>query len=244
MKKEKIIIANWKMNFLFKDAKKLLKKILKKRKAFKHNVIICPSTSIISSVQRFVGNKILLGAQNCHYDNFGPFTGDDSASMLKNIGCKYVIIGHSERRIAYFESNELIKKKIQSANKNRLNAVVCIGESLSTKKQNKTEIFLSKQLNDSLPKEKINKGIIIAYEPIWAIGSGVTPKIDEISKLHLFIKKTITKISSKYKNVKILYGGSVNEKNAKNFLNCNEVDGFLLGGASLKSKTLLSILSI
>ena len=191
-----------------------------------------------------MGNKVLLGAQNCHYENSGPFTGDDSPSVLKDIGCKYVIIGHSERRTAYFESNELIKKKIQSANKKGLNAIICIGESLSTKKQKKTETFLSKQLNDSLPKEKINKGIIIAYEPIWSIGTGVTPKIDEISKLHSFIKKTIVKISPKYKNVKILYGGSVSEKNAKNFLSCNEVDGFLLGGASLKSKTLLSILSI
>ena len=244
MKKEKIIIANWKMNFLFKDAKKLLNIILKKRKALKHNLIICPSTSIISSVKKFVGNKVLLGAQNCHYENSGPFTGDDSPSVLKDIGCKYVIIGHSERRTAYFESNELIKKKIQSANKKGLNAIICIGESLSTKKQKKTETFLSKQLNDSLPKEKINKEIIIAYEPIWSIGTGVTPKIDEISKLHSFIKKTIVKISPKYKNVKILYGGSVSEKNAKNFLSCNEVDGFLLGGASLKSKTLLSILSI
>ena len=186
MKKEKIIIANWKMNFLFKDAKKLLKKILKKRKTFKHNVIICPSTSIISSVQRFVGNKILLGAQNCHYDNFGPFTGDDSASMLKNIGCKYVIIGHSERRIAYFESNELIKKKIQSANKNRLNAVVCIGESLSTKKQNKTETFLSKQLNDSLPKEKINVngGAIALGHPIGASGARIL-----VTLLHEMVKR-------------------------------------------------------
>lgn len=242
MKKAKIIIANWKMNFLLQGAIIFCKNILLKKKLFKNTLIICPPTSLIYALSEVLKKKINLGAQDCHYENFGPYTGDISPPMLKNIGCKYVIIGHSERRIGHYEDNALIKKKIDSLLKNNLIPILCIGESLKDKKQNRTYNHLLKQLRESLPKKNVGKKIIIAYEPIWSIGSGTTPKINEISKTHSYIKSKITKIHKSYSNTKIVYGGSVNDKNSNIFLKNDNVDGLLVGGASTNYNKLLSIL--
>tara|TARA_B100001013_G_scaffold326882_1_gene239696 strand:+ start:978 stop:1712 length:735 start_codon:yes stop_codon:yes gene_type:complete len=244
MKKGKIIIANWKMNFLLKDAYIFVKKIILKKKLFKNKLILCPPSSIIFAISKLLNKKIPLGAQNCHYDKFGPYTGELSPLMLKDIGCSYVIIGHSERREFHYEDNQLIKKKINNASKNNLNVIFCIGENFDLRKKGKTLTFLSKQLEESLPKNIKNKKIFIAYEPIWSIGSGLVPKISEIVKIHRFIKEKIVKINTNYKNVKIFYGGSVDKKNAKELLKINEVDGLLLGGSSLEINKLLSILCI
>ena len=244
MKKGKIIIANWKMNFLLKDAIVFIKKIILKKKIFKNKLILCPPLTIISPIAKLLNKKITLGAQNCHYEKFGSYTGEISPLMLKDIGCSYVIIGHSERRELQFESNEIIKKKAENAIKNKVNVIMCIGESLVLKKKKKTLSFLFKQLKESLPKNGTNRNVYIAYEPIWSIGSGLVPKTTEIAKIHRYIKEIIIKINSAYRNVKILYGGSVDKKNAEKLLKINEVDGLLIGGASLKYKKLVSILSI
>ena len=141
MKKGKIIIANWKMNFLLKDAIVFIKKIILKKKIFKNKLILCPPLTIISPIAKLLNKKITLGAQNCHYEKFGSYTGEISPLMLKDIGCSYVIIGHSERRGLQFESNEIIKKKAENAIKNKLNVIMCIGESLVLKKKKKLYHF-------------------------------------------------------------------------------------------------------
>ena len=245
MKKGKIIIANWKMNFLLKNGKQFVKKILINKKIFKNKLIICPPTSIIYEISKQLKNKnIGLGAQDCHFEKFGAFTGNVSPLMLKDIGCKYVILGHSERRIYHFESNLIIKKKLLNAIEHNLKVILCIGEDSKTKKKNKTLDFLAKQIKETVPTKNLANKIIIAYEPIWSIGSGVTPNINDISNIHKFIKDKLIKINRFYRNTKILYGGSVNNKNAKKFLKINEIDGLLVGGASTKLNKLISILSI
>ena len=245
MKKGKIIIANWKMNFLLKNGKQFVKKILINKKIFKNKLIICPPTSIIYEISKQLKNKnIGLGAQDCHFEKFGAFTGNVSPLMLKDIGCKYVILGHSERRIYHFESNLIIKKKLLNAIEHNLKVILCIGEDSKTKKKNKTLDFLAKQIKETVPTKNLANKIIIAYEPIWSIGSGVTPNINDISNIHKFIKDKLIKINRFYRNTKILYGGSVNNKNAKNFIKIEEIDGLLVGGASTKLNKLISILSI
>ena len=164
--------------------------------------------------------------------------------MLKDIGCSHVIIGHSERRLYHHENNEIIRKKIENLIQHKLKVIMCIGESLDIKKKGKTLFFLSKQLKESIPKNISDTSLSIAYEPIWSIGSGLMPTMTEIIEIHRFIKKIIIKINKNYKNIKIFYGGSINEKNAKKILQIDDVDGLLIGGTSLKYKKLLSILSI
>ena len=242
MKKRKIIVANWKMNLLYKGAEKIIKNILIKRKYFKNHLIICPPFTIIFPLAKLLKNKVKLGAQNTSFNNFGAFTGDINPMMLKDIGCKYVIIGHSERRIYHNETNLDIKKKIDFAVKNKLSVIFCVGESLKTRRKGQTFSFLKKQINQSLSKS--SKSIYIAYEPIWAIGSGLTPTVNEIAIIHKQIRKELLKLGKHYKKTKILYGGAVNRHNAKVFLENQEIDGLLLGGASLKYKELLSILTI
>ena len=187
--------------------------------------------------------KINFGAQDCHYSDLGAFTGDISPLMLKKINCKYVIIGHSERRMYHFENNLIIKKKIIATLKNNLTPIICIGENLDVKIKKNTKSFLSKQLTSVLPKT-INKKIIIAYEPIWAIGSGKTPSLKEICDINAHIRKVINNLNSSYKNSYILYGGSVDKKNSTIFLKSENIDGLLVGGASLNFNKFLSILKI
>ena len=239
---DKLIIANWKMNLFYKNAFIFCKKIILNMKNIKNNFIICPPSILLSQLNITFKN-INFGAQDCHYKNSGAFTGDISPLMLKKIKCKYVIIGHSERREYHHEDNKIIKEKIFAALKNNLIPIICIGENLNVKKRNATKGFISKQLNSVLPKNN-KKKIIIAYEPIWAIGSGKTPSLEEISDLHIYIKKVIVNLNSSYKNTKILYGGSVNKKNSINFLKNINIDGLLVGGASLNFNSFYSILKI
>ena len=241
MNKDKLIVANWKMNFHYKNAFNFCKKVLSKKKLIKNKFVICPpSTLILQLSSKF--KEITFGAQNCHYGKFGPYTGDISASMLKNINCKYIIVGHSERRIHHLENSFVLKKKIEDILNVGLTPIYCIGEDINVKKKGKTKNYLQTQLSQILPK-KNKKKIVIAYEPIWAIGSGKTPSIDEIEDINLYIKKTITKINLSYKKTRILYGGSVDKSNSLVFLNNNNIDGLLIGGMSLKSDIFSSILS-
>jgi len=241
MNKDKLIVANWKMNFLYKDAFKFCKKILSKKKLIKNNFVICPPTTIILQLSSKF-REINFGAQDCHYEKSGSYTGDISAFMLKNINCKYVIIGHSERRKYHYEDHIILKKKMETVLNTSLIPIYCIGEDVNTKKKGNTKDYLLKQLLNVLPK-KNKKKIIIAYEPIWAIGSGITPTIDEIWEINLYIKKIITKINLSYKKTAILYGGSVNKDNSLFFLKNNNIDGLLIGGTSLNYNAFSSILS-
>ena len=241
MNKGKLIVANWKMNFLYKNAFNFCKKILLKKKLIKNKFVICPPTTLILQLSsKFKG--ITFGAQDCHYEKFGAYTGDISALMLKDINCKHVIIGHSERRKYYFEDHIILKKKIESVINAGLIPIYCIGEDINIKRKDKTKNHLLRQLLNTLPKKNKNK-IIIAYEPIWSIGTGNTPTVNEIEDVNLYIKKIITKINLSYEKTSILYGGSVNKRNSLVFLDNKNIDGLLIGGASLNLNTFSSILT-
>ena len=241
MNKGKLIVANWKMNFLYKNAFNFCKKILLKKKLIKNKFVICPPTTLILQLSsKFKG--ITFGAQDCHYEKLGAYTGDISALMLKDINCKHVIIGHSERRKYYFEDHIILKRKIESVINAGLIPIYCIGEDINIKRKDKTKNHLLRQLLNTLPKKNKNK-IIIAYEPIWSIGTGNTPTVNEIEDVILYIKKIITKINLSYEKTSILYGGSVNKHNSLVFLDNKNIDGLLIGGASLNLNTFSSILT-
>ena len=232
-------IANWKM-FGSLNSLKSLDKFIKFFKNFKKNtyskIIYCPPTTLINPmIKKLKNTRIQIGAQNCHESqNYGAFTGSINAKMLKEVGATYVIIGHSENR-QEGETDKLVNNKIKSALKSGLKVIFCIGETLKEKKTKKTKKLLSKQIKLGLNKIKNNKNIIIAYEPIWSIGSGLIPKKKELFETIKFIKK-------KAKNYKVLYGGSVNPKNI-NLLNLiNNIDGYMIGGASQDPKKFIDII--
>ena len=191
---------------------------------------------------KLVSKFISLGVQNCHYhEGYGPFTGSVNAAMLKKAGAEYIILGHSENRLEG-ESNKLIKKKIISSLNQKLNVVFCIGETLYEKKRNKTFSVLRKQIKSSLKKNFNMNKIIIAYEPVWSIGTNKIPKINELKNIIKFIKNDFKNILKTKKYPKVLYGGSVNDKNIRLFSPISEIDGFLIGGASQSSKKFIDII--
>lgn len=242
MKRTKYTIANWKMNGQ-KDSYKLVKSIsnyCQKMKRKTSKVVICPPFTLLSELIK-KEKKIKFGGQDCHYKSEGAYTGSISANMLKTINCQYVILGHSERRIYQKETSQELNLKIQSAIKSNLTVIYCIGEKLEEIK--KRNIILKKQLS-SLPKKIDPKKIIIAYEPVWAIGTGKVPSLNDINKIHEKIRHILSNLVSLRfsKHVSILYGGSVNAVNSADILNLDHVDGALVGGASLKSKEFCKII--
>ena len=242
MNKAKLIVANWKMNFFYKQAYNFCKKIISKKKQIKNNFIICPPSSLIFRLSNKF-RQINFGAQDCSAVNeFGAYTGDINSKMLKNINCKYTLIGHSERRELYKEDESLISLKILSALKSNIKPILCVGENLNQKRRGDTKKILKYQLNKVLLKKKEFKKVIIAYEPVWAIGTGKTPSVEDISNTILYIKDVLAKKSSIYKNVLVLYCGSVNTNNSKLFLNNINIDGLLVGGASLIFNSFFSML--
>ena len=242
MKRTNYIIANWKMNGTEKSislVKSIQKHILKKKKN-STKIVICPPFTALSSLIQKSNKVIKFGAQNVHHEEKGAFTGSISSSMLNQLGVKFVIIGHSERRQYQKESISELSKKINIALSNNLRVIFCIGETLDEIK--KRSLILKKQLT-SLPAKFSSKNIIIAYEPVWAIGTGKTPTIKEINNIHKSIRKMISKkIGKEALKISILYGGSVNQNNSKDILNLSDVDGALVGGASLKSKDFCKII--
>ena len=242
MKRTKYTIANWKMNGQ-KDSYKLVKSIsnyCQKMKRKTSKVVICPPFTLLSELIK-KEKKIKFGGQDCHYKSEGAYTGSISANMLKTINCQYVILGHSERRIYQKETSQELNLKIQSAIESNLTVIYCIGEKLEEIK--KRNIILKKQLS-SLPKKINPKKIIIAYEPVWAIGTGKVPSLNDINKIHEKIRHILSNLVSLRfsKHVSILYGGSVNAVNSVDILNLDHVDGALVGGASLKSKEFCKII--
>ena len=238
-------MGNWKMFGDF-GSYKIIHKInqfsYKARKRFKKKIIICvPNTLIHFFRKKLKSGFISLGVQNCHYhQSYGPFTGSVNASMLKKAGAEFIILGHSDNR-SEGETNQLIKKKIKSALNEKLNIIFCIGETFKEKKRGKTFFTLRKQIRDSIEKNfNINK-IIFAYEPVWSIGTNKIPKVDEIKKIIRFIRSEIKKIFNTDSSSKILYGGSVNDKNIRLFSSISDIDGFLIGGASQSSKKFIDI---
>ncbi len=239
-----LFIANWKMFGNLNSVKSIESVInLSKKKNYKNaKIIYCPPYTLLNYfVMKTRKSNLDIGAQNCHYEiNTGPYTGSISSTMIKKLGAKYVIIGHSENR-SNGETNTEINKKIHSAILNNLNVIFCIGENLFEKKNKKTNKILKQQIDLGLKKiKKINK-IIFAYEPVWSIGTGKILTNKELTKQVIIIKKII---KNKFKNQKskIIYGGSVNNQNINNLKQIKEINGFLIGGASQNSKKFIDII--
>ena len=243
----KYIVGNWKMNLLSRQAVLLSSEISHSLSTYKVNkcrVIICPTFTSLLQVYSNISDFISLGAQDCSDMDQGAYTGDISADMLADIGCKYVILGHSERRKYHNESSEKIHDKVLMAYKNNIVPIVCVGESLEEKNTNKTFEILEKQLMESIPRQNQNIDLIVAYEPVWAIGSGLKPKEEEINQVGKFIRKFIVDKFMFTKRVKVLYGGSVTESNCHDIVSLDNIDGLLVGGASLKAKSFVDIIKI
>ena len=232
-------IANWKMYGNLSSLNSLNKviKFSKSKEINKGRLIYCPPYTLISSFsKKFKNCQIGIGGQNCHEsESYGPFTGSINSRMLKNIGAHFVIIGHSENR-KKGEDNRLINLKIKSALEAKLKVIFCIGETLSEKRKKKTQSVLSKQIKIGLDNIKNTSNIFIAYEPVWAIGTGIVPKSNDLLKTVKFIKSKF-----KDKSPKVLYGGSVNPQNVKNLKEIRNIDGFLIGGASQNVKKFIDI---
>ena len=232
-------IGNWKM-FGGLNSLNSLHRVIKFYKGFKKNrfikIIYCPPSTLIRPMsKKLKDSRIEVGAQNCHEnENYGAFTGSINSKMLKDVGAKYVIIGHSENR-QRGESNKKINDKIKSALKSGLKVIFCIGETSQEKRKKKTYQVLNNQIKTGLYKVKNKKNIIIAYEPVWSIGTGLIPKSNELIKIITYVKK-------KYKNLKVLYGGSVNSKNIRELKSIYNIDGFLIGGASQDAKKFIDII--
>ena len=245
--KLKYFIGNWKM---FGDLKSIniLNRVntflIKNLKYSKNtNVIFCvPHTLIYFLANTFKKKSLLIGTQNCHSNRTdGSYTGSINAKMIKNSGAKYIILGHSENR-REGETNKIIRQKIDSALNQKLNVIFCIGEKFKEKIKGKTLSVLRKQINDSIDRKYNLNKIIIAYEPVWSIGTGKIPKVKELSKIFRFIK---VEFKTKFKTKKfpiVLYGGSVNESNIRMFAQISQIDGFLIGGASQSSKKFIDII--
>lgn len=245
---KKTIIANWKMELTLKQSVSLAKKMVTKFKGFSaNNVVICPGFVSLEEVSNTLKKtNISLGAQDVAGEEKGAYTGEVSINSLKQVKCKYVIIGHSERR-KYFSDDKFVNDKTKEvlSNSNMI-PIVCIGESLKERKAGKTNSLLAKQLKKAFKGIKIKKNqkIIVAYEPVWAIGTGKVIKTEDIVKANKKIRDILLKIFSKIivdNNIDIVYGGSVNEKNAKDFSNLENLDGFLVGGASLNHNKFFTI---
>ena len=238
-----IVAANWKMNFTIDESLNLIDEIIKRSPSVEAEIIFFPNYISLQSVkQKLVDTAYMVGSQNVHHDESGAFTGEVSASMLSILDLDYVIIGHSERRQYFNESDDQVNQKIKRALDVNIKPVVCIGETIDERKSGNTTEVLNRQLNKAFEEIDVlsaNK-IIVAYEPVWAIGTGVSADENQVLEAHALIKQTLVSIFSE--NIPILYGGSVNASNAFELINLNNVDGFLIGGASLKSESFCQII--
>jgi triosephosphate isomerase len=238
--RQKIIAGNWKMNLTLIDAIRLAADIRSEEASYSHQVILCPAFPYLSALQNELkGSAIRLGAQNCADREHGAFTGEVSAPMLASMSVPYVIVGHSERRIFYHESHEVIKEKMNIAILYDLMPIFCCGETKEVRIDGKQEALVAKQLEESLfhlSDDDIRK-VIIAYEPVWAIGTGLNASPQQAQDMHHFIRQQVHARygSSISDRVTILYGGSVKPDNAAELFSQQDVDGGLVGGASLKA---------
>ena len=248
--RRKVIAGNWKMNMLPNEAMAFIKNIETIIKNTKNEVILCvPYTDLFYSLLTAQDTNIKIGAQNMHWEESGAYTGEVSAKMLKSINVEYVIIGHSERRQYFAETDETVNLKIKTAIKNELKPIVCVGETLEQRESGKAEEIITTQTAlalEGIDKNDVSK-IILAYEPIWAIGTGKTATSEDANNSIKAIRKKVSELYGEQiaNEIIILYGGSVKPENAKELFSTSDIDGGLVGGASLKvedfSKIILSV---
>jgi len=247
--RKKVIAGNWKMNMNLYESQKLVSEILNGLgKDSKAEVIVCPPFTSLSDVNSLLkSTQIKLGAQNMYYEESGAYTAEISADMLKSVGCEYVILGHSERRLIFNESDDLINKKIKVALAKELKPIFCIGELLEQRESDETMMVITGQIEKGLEGITSDqmKNIIVAYEPVWAIGTGKTATPQQANEVHLFIRELVAKKFSPAvaENLIIQYGGSVKPENSGELLSQKDIDGALVGGACLKADSFLSIIA-
>ena len=237
--RRKVIAGNWKMNMLPNETINFIEQFAPLVKDTKNEVILCvPFTDLFYALLHVQGTNIKIGAQNMHWEEKGAYTGEVSAQMLKSIGTEYVIIGHSERRQYFAETDETVNKKIKSALTVGLKPIVCVGETLEQRENGKTEEIVTNQVEKAFNNLKAEdlKNIIIAYEPIWAIGTGKTATKEEANETIAQIRKKVAEMygQNNANEIIIQYGGSVKASNAKELFEMSDIDGGLVGGASLK----------
>lgn len=246
--RKKIVAGNWKMNMDYAEGISLFSEIVnmvRDEKKGEQLAVICAPFIHLNSLSQLGGTTVRIGAQNCHQNESGAFTGEISAKMLKSVGCEYVLVGHSERRQYFAESNEILAEKTMAALKNNLSPIFCIGETLDERNNGNYFNIIKSQLEEgtfNLSEAEFLK-VVIAYEPVWAIGTGLTATSEQAQEVHTFIRK---EIALKYGeevaiNTTILYGGSCNPKNAAELFAQADIDGGLIGGASLKSRDFVDI---
>tara|TARA_Y100000294_G_C8561229_1_gene339144 strand:- start:1401 stop:2147 length:747 start_codon:yes stop_codon:yes gene_type:complete len=244
-----LVVANWKMNMDIKGADCFISDFKKYIKNIKKNeIVICPPFTSLNKIKESIKNTdIELGAQNMHFEEKGAFTGEISALMLKDVGCEYVILGHSERRQYFNENDALINKKINAALKHNLKPILCIGETLGQRNNNQTIKIIKNQLLNCLNNVDKDgmRNVVIAYEPIWAIGTGKNATPQQAEGVHKFIRGLLSKMYNEKisNNVRVIYGGSVKEGNIQDLMKMKNINGALVGGASLDAKGFAKICS-
>ena len=243
-----MVAGNWKMN----GSRASLDELALMSTGFtpalrqKLDIMICPpATLVLAASQRAVGTGIAIGGQDCHANDAGAHTGDLSAGMLFDAGATAVIVGHSERRADHGESDATVRAKAEAARRNALIAIVCVGETRADREAGKTLAVVRRQLKGSIPDHMTSRDLVVAYEPVWAIGTGLTPTVADVAEVHAMIRQDLRRIVGKEEaeKVRILYGGSVKPSNAKELMSVPNVNGALVGGASLKALDLLGIVA-
>jgi triosephosphate isomerase len=240
-----LIAGNWKMNGLKADALALAKGVAdgQKRAGWTdRDLLVCPPATLVMAVSEAVkGSGVLVGGQDCHAAASGAHTGDVAAEMLRDAGATYVIVGHSERRTDHGETDAIVRAKAEAAWRAGLLSIVCIGETLAEREAGSTFSVLANQLKGSVPAGATATTVVVAYEPVWAIGTGKTPTTPEVAEAHAHIRKVLGDLMAEASGVRLLYGGSVKGSNAAELLTAGDVDGALVGGASLKADEFLAI---
>lgn len=239
-----LIAGNWKMNGLRASGNELQAIIAESGPlSAKADLLICPPATLVQSfATRARGSALAIGGQDCHPKETGAHTGDVSAEMLKDAGAWFIIVGHSERRADHGETDSLVQEKAKAAHRAGLTAIVCVGETQGERDAGKTLDVIGRQLAGSLPDGATAANLVVAYEPVWAIGTGLTPTVKDVEQVHQFIRE---KLAARFKGegevIRILYGGSVKPSNAAELLAVKNVNGALIGGASLKATDFLAI---
>jgi triosephosphate isomerase len=240
-----LVAGNWKMNGLSASLVEVevMRRAADAGESGVAELVVCPPATLLAQAAwKLKGGKLGLGAQDCHPEASGAFTGDISAPMLKDAGAAYVIVGHSERRTHHHETDQLVRAKAEAALKAGLTPIICIGETQAEREAGRQAAVVIRQLRRSLPPGATSETVVIAYEPVWAIGTGLTPTPGDIAVVHNGLRALLTEIGGPSSaKTRILYGGSVKPANARELLELDNVDGALVGGASLKATDFLAI---
>tara|TARA_B100000579_G_C22680864_1_gene780233 strand:+ start:246 stop:992 length:747 start_codon:yes stop_codon:yes gene_type:complete len=240
-----IVAGNWKMHKSPIEGKSFINSVVENLAEIKDvNIIFCPPFTGLNNLN--INSPFYLGAQNCYYKDSGAFTGEISLDMLLECGVNYIIVGHSERRHIFNEGNELIRKKIEKVISVGVSPIFCIGETLEDRNNEKAYDVIEEQLESGLEGIKSISNIVVAYEPVWAIGTGLTASVEKINDMHSYIRKILNKLFNNINidNIPIIYGGSVNTENADELISIKSVNGFLIGGASLDVVKFVDIVNI